>query len=314
MRYIWKKFFMNKDKEKSFIRRNWIECIVLSVFIHFIVLYFLVGDSFLVKYLPLLGSKPMEVYAVDADEFEQQFVSIDDQEGDKSPNPNARYLSRVNKKVDIETRASQWGKPKNRNNGVRAILEQDVDEAINSYMAGRRKASKRMSSGDGNESGESTTYDYLPGIKPGDKTYLNTAEFVYYSFYRRVQEPVVYLWNKYVSDYIEKHPDVKKNLGNKDYITEVEATLTDSGAFVRIAILKSSGISGIDDAPGRAFLDAGPFENPPKGMIESDGLVRMKWRFIVSVVESVRYGVEEINPFTNNDGWPDPAFQRETWR
>jgi len=49
-------------------------------------------------------------------------------------------------------------------------------------------------------------------------------------------------------------------------------------------------------------------------MIEPDGLVRMKWRFIVSVVESLRYGVEEINPFNYNDGWPDPAFQRETWR
>jgi len=305
---------MTKDKQKSFIRRNWIECLVLSVLIHLILLYFLLGDALIFKYVSNLVSKPMDVYLVDRGEFEKQFVTIDDQKGDRESNTNARYLSKVNKRVEVETKASQWGKPKNRLSGVQTILEQDLNEAISSYMEGRKKVVKTSSGNTDNDAGESTTYDYLPGIKPGDKTVLNTSEFVYYSFYRRVQDSVVYLWNRYVSDYIEKHPDVKKNLSNRDYITEVEAVLTKDGDFVRMVVLKSSGVSGIDEAPGKAFLDSGPFENPPKGMIESDGFVRMQWRFIVSVVENVRYGVEEINPFNNNDGRPDPALERETWR
>ena len=304
---------MDKMDIKSFISRNWAECLVLSFLIHFIVLYFFVGDLFIVKHLPFVASKPMDVYVVDGEEYYNQFVSIDDQVGDKEQNTDARYFSKVNKKVDIETRASQWGKPKNRSRGVQAILEKDVEEAINSYLAGKKRNTKKISGVSGDEYGESTTYDYLPGVKPGDKTVLNTSEFIYYSFYRRVQDSVVYFWNKYVSDFIDKHPDVRKNLSNREYITEVEAILTQDGDFVRMVVLKSSGVGGIDDAPGRAFLESSPFENPPKGMVEPDGFVRMKWRFIVSVVESIKYGVEEINPFNNNDGWPDPALQRETW-
>ncbi len=304
MGYIWKKFFMTNDKQKSFTRKRWIEYLVLSVLVHFVVLYFILGDALVFKYISNLVSTPMDVYLVDSGEFERQFVSIDDQKGDSEPNTDAKYLSKVNRRVEVETRASKWGKPKNRTSGVQTILEQDLEEAISSYMAGRKKAVKTSSGNTDNDAGESTTYDYLPGIKPGDKTVLNTSEFVYYSFYRRVQDSVVYLWNRYVSDYIDKHPDVKKNLSNRDYVTEVEAVLTKDGDFVRMVIIKSSGVSGIDEAPGRAFLSSGPFENPPKGMVEADGFVRMQWRFIVSVVENVRYGVEEINPFNDNDGWP----------
>ena len=302
---------MMKENKKDFFRRNWVECIILSTLIHLILLYLFIGDFLLVKYLPEKLKAPMDVYVVDADQIRRQIVSIDDEKGDEEANPNARFLSKVNKRVDIETRANSWGKPKNRMSGVQTILEQDLDEAISSYIKGRKQ---KKVQGDGDDYGESTTYDYLPGIRPGDKTMLNTAEIVYYSFYRRVQDSVVYMWNRYVSEYVEKHPDVKKNLGKKDYITEVEAVLDRDGSFIKMVVLRSSGVSGIDEAPGKAFSYASPFHNPPEGMIEEDGYVRMKWRFIVSVVETLKYGVEEINPFNYNDGWSDLALQRETWK
>lgn len=306
---------MNKDKDKNFIRRNWAECVALSVLVHFIVLYFLIGDLFIMKFLPSIKGEAMDVYVVSDDEIRRQVVSIDDEKGDDQPNPNARFLSKVNRTVDQETRAKYWGRPKNRVSGVQSILEEDIEDAISSYMEGRKKITKKvLPAGNSDGYGDSTTYDYLPGIKPGEKTVLNTSEFVYYSFYRRVQDSVVYVWNKLVGEYIDAHPDVRKNLSKKDYITEVEAVLTKDGDFVSMVILKSSGVRGIDEAPGKAFMASGPFENPPKGMIEPDGFVRMRWRFIVSVVESLRYGVEEISPFNYNDGWPDPALQRETWR
>jgi len=256
---------MNKDKEKNFIRRNWIECLVLSTLVHFIVLYFVLGDMFMVKYLPSMLGSPMDVYVVSEESLRRQVVSIDDEKGDKEQNPNARFLSKVNRRVEEETRARYWGRPKNRVSGVQSILEQDIEDAISSYMVGRKQAKrKNMSSNTGDGYGESTTYDYLPGIKPGDKTVLNTSEFVYYSFYRRVQDSVVYVWNKHVSDYVEAHPDVKKNLSNKDYITEVEAILTKDGNFVRMVILKSSGVSGIDEAQGRLFWQPALLRTRPK--------------------------------------------------
>jgi len=296
---------MNYDSKK------WKEFIILSALVHLIILYFVLGDIFMVKYVVPVFQQPVDVYVVEGSE--RQFVAIDDVDGDKETNENARYLSKVNRKVDLETRAKNWGSPKNVRSGIQYILKEDLDDAIGAYM----KKKKKNNSGEKNEKNgdESSTYDYLPGVKPGDQTLLNTAEFVYYSFYRRVEEGIVYLWNNYVAEFIDTHPDVRANLGKRDYITEVEAVMKPEGDhadLVRTYVVSSSGVVGLDDIPGRAFAEASPFENPPDGMIEADGYIRMRWRFVVSVVQQIKY---EAQPYYyNNDGRPDPALERNMYR
>ena len=150
----------------------------------------------------------------------------------------------------------------------------------------------------------------MPGVASGDYTILNTAEFVYFSFYKRVEDAVVYLWNQHVTDFMKTRPDVRENLGKKDYITEVEAVLDKEGNFIRMSIVKSSGVAGIDESPGRAFAEASPFENPPDGIVAEDGFVRMRWRFIVSVVENLKFNIQEVD-LNNYSGRPDRALERQ---
>ena len=37
----------------------------------------------------------------------------------------------------------------------------------------------------------------------------------------------------------------------------------------------------LDDAAVEAFRQAAPFPNPPKGLIETDGTIKIRWNFVV---------------------------------
>ncbi len=304
---------MNRAEKKKRVRFT--EFIILSFLLHLLVLYLFVGDMLVLKSLPLITGNPVDVYVV-GPELERQIVAIDDQVGDKEADPNARFLSKISKKVVNETRARLWGKPFNKKiQVVQSMLKEDLDNVIGDYM---RKKKNKKGAGDNNknysEVRDSSTYDYLQGVKEGEITSLNTAEFIYYSFYRRVEDSIVYLWNKDINDYVIAHPDVRANLGKRDYITEIEAVLDRNGHFVSMYIIKSSGVSGIDAAPGKAFSDASPFENPPKGMVGPDNLVRMRWRFIVSVVEQIKGNMQQLDYYNSSQqGYPDPALQRQLY-
>ena len=72
----------------------------------------------------------------------------------------------------------------------------------------------------------------------------------------------------------------KKLPGNENFITSVVVTIDDKGNIVKVKILGSSGLADLDDAAVESFNKAGPFPNPPKGMLEN-GLVSIEWGFVV---------------------------------
>jgi hypothetical protein len=300
---------MNEEKKNRSGGINFKEFLFLSFLIHFLLIYFLLDDTFFSKHITRALDKSVNVYVAD-DEYRKQVVMIDDLESNTDPDPRSRYLSKVSRKVLKERKAKNWGKPYNvREKTVQSIVQEDLDKAINAYL--KTKSNDKNKNKSEKEEKESSTYDYLPDVREGDFTALNTAEFIYYSFYRRVEDSIVYLWNQYINDYVSRYPDVRANLSNRDYITEVEAELDPYGNFTRMYIIKSSGVAGIDEAPGKAFAEASPFENPPKGMIEGDNKIRMRWRFIVSVVEQFKFNIEQIDyDYYRRLGYPDPALRR----
>ena len=52
-----------------------------------------------------------------------------------------------------------------------------------------------------------------------------------------------------------------------------------SGKWVQV--LNDSGIRDLDDAAVEAFKEAAPFPNPPEGIVESDGTIKIRWDFIL---------------------------------
>ena len=71
-------------------------------------------------------------------------------------------------------------------------------------------------------------------------------------------------------------------------VTQLQVLLDPNGSIQKISRLASSGFPEIDDAAVEAFNRAGPFPNPPKGMLDSDGLVRIRWDFILKTESAPR--------------------------
>ncbi|NDF14352.1 energy transducer TonB [bacterium] len=87
-------------------------------------------------------------------------------------------------------------------------------------------------------------------------------------------------------------PIVKQNVGkilkggrqlasNTDFVTRTLVTMNERGEILRIQLLEQSGTEDLDQAAIDALNKAGPYPNPPKGLIDSSGNVHIRWDFIL---------------------------------
>ena len=67
----------------------------------------------------------------------------------------------------------------------------------------------------------------------------------------------------------------------KAWVTIVEVLLDKSGSVVSIQPMQLSGTQEIDAAPTKAFKQAKNFPNPPHEMVEEDGYIHIRYKFIV---------------------------------
>jgi len=114
--------------------------------------------------------------------------------------------------------------------------------------------------------------DQLDGVDVGDGTFLNSREFKYASFFNRVKRAVSGHWNP-----MNGHGA----LGERTWITVVNVTLDAAGNLSDIELARSSGSDTVDREAIAAFRSAGPFPNPPKGLIDPNGLMTFPFGFYI---------------------------------
>lgn len=125
--------------------------------------------------------------------------------------------------------------------------------------------------------------DHVKDVDQGLETLLNTREFKYYSYYNRIRRQLAQHWEGKVREKLTKMYREKRapaNL-NEDRITKVIVVLNAAGTLVKVQVLSDSGIRDLDDAAVEAFRAAAPFPNPPKGIVEPDGTVKIRWDFVL---------------------------------
>lgn len=111
--------------------------------------------------------------------------------------------------------------------------------------------------------------DYLPNVRKGDKTQLNAKEFVFASFWNRMQRQVEPFWVKHVRS---ANPG---QIQKRDYTTRANLTLAADGSLVAVEIVQSCGVPAWDRAVIQAFTEAAPFLNPPERLVDPDGKIRL---------------------------------------
>lgn len=123
--------------------------------------------------------------------------------------------------------------------------------------------------------------DRLNGVEEGDRTVLSTREYRYFSYYHRIKELLRQYWKPNVEKKMYLLYEKGKTFGDDEMVTRLLVLLSPEGHIAKISRVGSSGVADLDEAAVDAFQKAGPFPNPPKGIIDPDGFVRINWEFIL---------------------------------
>ncbi|MCB9665567.1 MAG: TonB C-terminal domain-containing protein [Alphaproteobacteria bacterium] len=104
--------------------------------------------------------------------------------------------------------------------------------------------------------------------KEGEEVALNAKEYLYASYLNRIRRLVNFYWKQNVDNL---PPGVR--LVKSSYMTGVEVILDGYGALELVEVTLESSSPELDGAVVQAFRVAGPFPNPPEGLIEPDGRI-----------------------------------------
>lgn len=218
-------------------------------------------------------------------------------------NDKAKFLSEKDNKVDQETKAKVGDEFKNAKKQAskaapaqakqaaakaKAASPQLFNDSFDPYAALVKKDMKQelknFSKGNvGAEQGEaSSTNDHLDGVNEDLITKLNTKEYKYYGFYHRIKLQLNQWWQPKVREKVTRMVRQGRTIASDtNKVTRLVIILNDSGNLVKVQVLGESGVRDLDDAAVEAFRQAAPFPNPPKGIIENDGTVKIRWDFVI---------------------------------
>ena len=136
------------------------------------------------------------------------------------------------------------------------------------------------------KSGQQSQFEYnLPSEIPyGEITVLDTDTHMYASFYNRVVDLFYIRWvQRLDATWSRLSFEKKRDLSGHTWMTEVEIILNSDGIYKSGQLRGRSGFPPFDQAVLYAFQSAQVFPNPPRGKIEADGTVRLKYRVAVQV-------------------------------
>lgn len=213
----------------------------------------------------------------------KQVVEQDKQFNEETPDKDF-YLSKFDQKVVKQMRAKDSGAFRNKQEQQQAPKPKKNITMADLVPGYGPKAVKQEDAQVENTkvTEGSQTDDYLKEMPTGLQTLISTREFVFYAYYARIKEKIRQQWEPQVREKVKIVYRQGRSIASAtDRITRVIVTLNSKGELLNVEVVTQSGVQHLDDAATGAFKSAAPFPNPPQGMIEQDGLIRIRWDFIL---------------------------------
>jgi TonB family protein len=164
-------------------------------------------------------------------------------------------------------------------------MEKEAEEAFDELT--KKMAAEKKSGAEGVDRGKlginglAQNNDFIEEVPLGDMTNLNTTEFKYYGFYHRIRQKLEQHWGSSIKDKAKNlYRSGRRMPASENLITSVTVTLDDHGQIVDMQIEGTSGVRELDQAAIESFNKAGPFPNPPKGLLVG-GRATIQWGFVV---------------------------------
>lgn len=212
---------------------------------------------------------------------ELQIVETEELNNNKLPTDVA-FLGKKNQTVEEQRKALHVGKLRKQQQGGRFSLKQLAPQyPLDSSEEGTAKREKRFSTQTNSIGQSAATDDYLKDIAKSTNTLLSTKEFIYYGYYHRIRERLRSSWHAELYGVLQSYIQGGKRLvPGKDYVTRLVVVLDRYGRVQSVRVLGNSGAVELDRSAVEAFNRAGPFPNPPKGLMKK-GYVEIRWDFVL---------------------------------
>jgi TonB family protein len=191
----------------------------------------------------------------------------------------------VGRKDGAKTRAQSQGKQKSirkkKSFSLSDLRVEKAREILEIDRAPSAASAQGLKTGDKNSKGLSASNDFVEEIPLGDFTQLNTIEYKYYGFYHRIKQKLEQFWGLSIKEKVSKIYKAGRRLpAGVNHMTSLIIKINRQGKITNVSVKGSSGFKELDEAAVESFNKAGPFPNPPSGMVKN-GSATIEWGFVV---------------------------------
>lgn len=153
------------------------------------------------------------------------------------------------------------------------------------YAVHSRSIRLQVTAGDRTEWRQSQAQSAIPSqseqgqdVASGDRASpAATGKFA--AFFNRIKRAVTAEWHP--DELLSRHDPSGHIFGPGERTTVLRVELRADGRIATLAVATSSGVDFLDEEALSAFRRAQPFDHPPTDLVDSEGLIRFRFGFIV---------------------------------
>ncbi len=117
------------------------------------------------------------------------------------------------------------------------------------------------------------------GLEEGEETWLKSREFKYATFINQMRTGIGQQWYPRVRDAVRQRDPDGSLFAYKERTVVLAITLDTAGNVKDLSVLQSSSLDFFDRVAVASVREAQPFPNPPRGMFQPEGEVRIPFSF-----------------------------------
>lgn len=126
---------------------------------------------------------------------------------------------------------------------------------------------------------KSAIENYVPSVKPGNQTALNTAANAFAGYLNQIHSRIHPIFADEFLGSLSQLP-ASHPMNDPKLVTAIEIVIErEEGRLVRRGVTHTSGITAFDISAIAAVERAGPFGTPPSEIVSPDGNVYLHWEF-----------------------------------
>jgi TonB family protein len=145
--------------------------------------------------------------------------------------------------------------------------------------------------------------NYLPKVRPGNQTALNTAASPFAAYLATIHRQIHV---HFADQFLRGLPMAGSPLSDPSLITTLEIVINGDGTLETVGVARSSGFLPFDYGAFSSVQKAAPFPPPPTKILSSDGRAYMHWAFHRSERQC---GTFNAQPYILKDVGPPKAPQ-----